>query len=153
MTDIDPSIVNDWSESPWNLPKRFARLTSHQKQAIVTAVVLVGFILFAVAFWLLQPKPRLSIDVINESGSPISDVRFTYFEGKGLFTVEEIKPGATASCQMLGNSPGFEIVYRLPDQPVITRKYRGSFDSSMHGRMFVHLRPTSMKVEVEDLSE
>lgn len=115
---------------------------------IPLAGVLVAIVL-SVVFWRALPTPHMTLEVFNDTGAPMSNVRFKYAGGRGSRMCETIAAGATISWEITEKSQGFILEYRDPNRQVVTRKCDLALDGDDWGTMTLHVRHGGMKVLTE----
>ena len=115
--------------------------------AVLAVVVALGFAVQAI--WRSLPAPHLTVEVFNDTGAPMTDVRFVLAGGRGVRSCKTIASGTTLAWEVTGQSDGFTLEYRQPDGRVVTRKCALAIDGDDWGNITLHVKHGGLKVLTE----
>ncbi|MDR3632904.1 MAG: hypothetical protein P4L84_03655 [Isosphaeraceae bacterium] len=126
---------------------RLAELKIQRWLIPVAAAAVVGLIM--IAFFRSLPSPHLTMELYNDTGSPMANVRFLFCDGKALRTCDKVSAGGMIAWDVAGQSRGFSLDYLGPNGQVVTRKCDFYFDGDEWGTVSVRIKRDGLKILTE----
>lgn len=126
--------------------------SNRKRPLVLLAGALAAVVTLAIAglaIWRSVPTPHLTVEVFNDVGAPITDVRFVLAGGRGVRSCETIASGTTLAWDVTGQSEGFTLEYREPSGRMVTRKCDFALDGDDWGTLTLHVKRGGLKILTE----
>jgi hypothetical protein len=118
-------------------------------QSLIPVAVLVVGAILAVSYLRSLPAPHLTVEVVNDTESPLADLRFTYSPSAPVQETPRLTAGGMIAWTIRGQAKGFTLAYRDADGRLVTRTCDVYCDGDDFGTMSLHVKKGGLKVVTE----